>query len=199
LNNAGLVGSHGVTAQGFERTFGTNHLGHFLLTIDLVDLLRAGAKARGAVSRVVDVASQAHVNAKGIDWSTLQAPTASRTGWREYAVSKLCNVLHARAFAKRYGLGDVHAHSLHPGVIASDLWRKVPQPFRALMTLGMKDNVAGAKTSVWCCTAKELEGVSGRYYDDCRERAPTKIAQDDTLADELWTRSEAWVAPFRAA
>lgn len=199
LNNAGLTGAKGVTAQGFELAFGTNHLGHFLLTEGLLGLLERGAEARGAPSRVVNVASKAHVNAKRIDWKALQAPTATWTGWREYAVSKLCNVLHARELAKRLGTRPVHAYALHPGVIASDLWRKVPWPFRALMTSAMISTEEGARTSLWCATAPEIAEESGRYYEDCHEGKPTALAQDEALARELWERSEAWVEPFAEA
>lgn len=196
VNNAGLVGSHGVTAQGFELAFGTNHLGHFLLTRGLLDLLARGAAERGAPSRVVNVASKAHVNAKRVDWEALRRPTATRTGWREYAVSKLCNIWHARELARREAQRRVHTYALHPGVIASDLWRRVPRLIRVIATRGMISTEEGARTSVWCATAPELSSATGRYYDDRRERAPTALAQDDALARELWERSEAWVAPF---
>lgn len=196
LNNAGLVGSHGVTAQGFELAFGTNHLGHFLLTRGLLDLLARGAAERDAPSRVVNVASKAHVNAKRVDWEALRRPTATRTGWREYAVSKLCNIWHVSELARREAPRRVHAYALHPGVIASDLWRRVPWPIRAIATRGMISNEEGARTSIWCAAAPELSGETGRYYDDRRERTPTALARDATLARELWERSEAWVAPF---
>ena len=90
INNAGVAGSRGMTASGFERMFGTNHVGPFLFTGLLLDRLRSSAPAR-----IVTVASAAHYNATGIDWNAVRRPTRSFTGMREYSVSKLANVLHA--------------------------------------------------------------------------------------------------------
>src|SRR5437763_632549 len=83
---AGLAGSRGTTKDGFELTFGTNHLGPFLFTTLLLDVLKQSAPAR-----IVNVASEAHYSAKGIDWSAQQQKTRSVTGLDEYAVSKLAN------------------------------------------------------------------------------------------------------------
>src|SRR5262249_21261938 len=91
VNNAGLAGARGLTRDGFELVFGTNHLGPFLLTTLLLPRLRASAPAR-----VVNVSSKAHRDAKGIDWGAFQKPTRSITSLREYEVSKLCNVLFTR-------------------------------------------------------------------------------------------------------
>src|SRR3954454_3836364 len=87
INNAGLA-ARGLTADGFELVFGTNHLGHFLLTNLLLERLHASAPAR-----VVTVASRAHYGARGIDFEAVRRPTASRTAFPEYQVSKLANVL----------------------------------------------------------------------------------------------------------
>ena len=88
INNAGVGGARGLTKDGFELAFGINHLGHFALTTALLDCLAASAPAR-----VVTVSSDSHYQAKGIDFEAVRRPTASRTGLREYAVSKLGNVL----------------------------------------------------------------------------------------------------------
>ena len=88
INNAGVGGARGLSRDGFELTFGINHLGHFALTTALLDCLAASAPAR-----VVTVSSDAHYQAQGIDFEAVRRPTASRTGLREYAVSKLGNVL----------------------------------------------------------------------------------------------------------
>ena len=182
LNNAGLAGQRGVTAQGFELAFGVNHLGHFLLTQLLLDRLRDSGRPR-----VVNVSSDSHYSPKGIDWEALRGPTKSLTGMPEYGVSKLCNVLHAQELARR---SDVLTASLHPGVIASDIWRRVPFPFRSLMKLFMKSPEQGARTSVHCATTPNL--TSGAFYVNCKEKAPNPVATP-ALAEELWTRSEAWV------
>lgn len=186
INNAGLAGHRGVTADGFEIQFGVNHLGHFLLTALLADKLIASAP-----SRVVTVASRAHMRAKGIDFEAVQGKTASVTGYPEYQVSKLANVLFTDELARRLGPAGVTAVSLHPGVIASDVWRRVPWPFRSLMKLFMKDNVEGAQTSIHCATADDLE--NGGYYDESRLGKKSKLAREGAeLAAELWDRSVEW-------
>lgn len=186
--NAGLAGQRGLTADGFEMTFGVNHLGHYLFTRLLLDRLRESAPAR-----VVVVASAAHYDAKGIDWDAVQHKTRSVSGIREYAVSKLANVLFAAELARREQGTGITTYALHPGVIASDVWRRVPWPVRAVMKRFMKDTEEGAQTSIYCATAPELADETGRYYDDCARKTPSHLAQDPELAAELWQRSEEWV------
>ena len=189
INNAGVAGGRGMTASGFERAFGTNHIGPFLLTSLLLDRLRESAPAR-----IVNVASGAHFGATGIDFDDVRTPTRTVSGMREYSVSKLANVLHAQELARRLDGTGVTTYSLHPGVIASDIWRRVPWPVRGLMKLRMDSPEHGARTSLYCATAPELAGESGRYYDDC---APKQLGQavTATLAGELWRCSADWVAP----
>jgi retinol dehydrogenase 12 len=186
INNAGLAGSRGLTASGFEIAFGTNHVGPFLLTALLLDRLRSSAPAR-----IVNVASIAHYNAPGIDWDAVRRPTRSFTGMREYSVSKLANVLHARELARRLEGGGVTTYSLHPGTIASDIWRRVPWPLRPLMKRRMRTPEQGARTSIYCATFDELTGQTGGYYVDCRPKRPA-ASVTDTLAAELWRRSGEW-------
>jgi retinol dehydrogenase 12 len=186
INNAGLAGQRGQTKQGFELAFGTNHLGHFLLTTMLLPRLR---EAGGA--RIVNVASKSHYQAKGIDFEACRRPTATVPGLAEYSVSKLANVLFTKELSRRLG-GEVHSYSLHPGVIASDVWRSVPWGLRHLMKAFMKSNEDGALTTLYCATDEAVKDHDGRYYDDCRERKPSKLADDPALAAELWERSERW-------
>jgi retinol dehydrogenase 12 len=193
INNAGVAGQRGVTAQGFELAFGINHLGHFLLTTLLLERLRQSAPAR-----VVNVSSDSHYRPKEIEWDALRRPTKTVTGMDEYGVSKLCNVLFTQELARRIPDTEVAAHAVHPGVIASDIWRRVPWPVRPIMTRFMKSTEEGATTSLWCATSPDLDGRSGRFYVDCAEKDPNRIATPD-LAAELWRRSEAWVAPHRSS
>jgi retinol dehydrogenase-12 len=194
INNAGLAGARGLTKDGFELAFGTNHLGHFLFTMRLMPKLIASAKDGGA--RIVNVSSKSHYDAKGIDWSVVRTSTPTPAGLREYEVSKLANVLFTRQLAKRVKEHGITTYSLHPGVVASDVWRNVPWPFRGIMKLFMITNEQGAMTQLYCATDPSLASMSGRYYDRCAEKQPSKIAEDEALELELWTRSEAWVAPF---
>jgi retinol dehydrogenase 12 len=189
VNNAGIGGAHGLTRQGFELTFGVNHLGHFALTNALLGCLTASAPAR-----VVTVASDAHYSARGIDFEALRRRAHGITGLREYAVSKLCNVLFSQELARRTADTGVTSYALHPGVVASDIWRRVPWPVRPLMTRRMLTVDQGAATSLYCATSPDVAQDSGKFYDECAERAPSRVATPE-LAAELWKRSEEWTAP----
>ena len=189
VNNAGLAGSRGFTASGFELAFGVNHMGHFLLTQLLLERLKASAPAR-----IVTVASRAHTRTDGIDWNALRQPTRTRTAIHEYAVSKLANVWFSAELGRRLAGSGVTTYALHPGVVASDVWRSVPWPFRSLIKLRMISTEEGAKTSLYCATAPQCAGESGLYYDKCRVRPANSLGQDTALAQELWQRSEAWLA-----
>jgi retinol dehydrogenase-12 len=183
INNAGVAGQRGITKDGFELAFGTNHLGHFLLTMLL------GSKLRRGSARIVNVASQAHYTAKGIDFDAIRARTRTITGLPEYGVSKLANVLFTKGLARRMGSTGIHSYALHPGVVASDAWRRVPWPIRPLMKMRMISNEEGAKTTLYCATSPDVAGDDGKYYDECREKEPSGPAQDPELADVLWKKS----------
>ncbi|HKD89511.1 MAG TPA: SDR family oxidoreductase, partial [Streptosporangiaceae bacterium] len=183
INNAGVAGRRALTKDGFELTFGVNHLGHFAFTIALLDCLTSSK------ARIVNVASDAHYAAKGINFDQLRRPARGITGMKEYAVSKLCNVLFTQELARRLAGAGVTSYSLHPGVVASDIWRRVPWPVRPLLTRRMLTIDQGAQTSLYCATSPELADVSGRYYDNCAEREPNPVATAE-LAGQLWQRSE---------
>jgi retinol dehydrogenase 12 len=168
INNAGLAGRKALTKQGFE--------------------------LQQPHSRVVNVSSKAHYDASGIDFAELRRPGYGFGALHAYSVSKLANVLHAKALAARYGAQGLHAYALHPGVIKSDVWREIPQPFRALVTWRMISNEAGAKTTLYCAASADVAEHNGRYYDECREREPSKPAQNAILANELWDKSQEFVA-----
>jgi retinol dehydrogenase 12 len=189
VNNAGVGGRRGVTADGFELHFGVNHLGHFALTMLLLDRM----KASGPGARVVTVSSQNHYKAGGITWDALQRKTGSLTGMPEYAVSKLCNVLFTQELARRLARSGtaITTYALHPGVVASDMWRSVPQPFRALVTRRLLTTAQGAATSLYCATSAEAAASSGLYYDDCQAKAPSPVATPE-LAGLLWDHSTNW-------
>ncbi len=185
INNAGIGGTPGRTKDGFELVFGVNHLGHFALTMGLLDCLTASR------ARIVNVASDAHYQAKGIDFDRLRRRTRGITGMREYAVSKLCNVLFSQEVASRLAGSGIVSYSLHPGVVASDIWRRVPGPVRPLVTRRMLTVEQGARTSLYCATAPEAALRSGAYYADCAEKEPSPVATPE-LGEQLWRHSEAW-------
>ena len=186
INNAGVAGRRGLTSDGFELLFGVNHLGHFALTTALLDRL-----ADSAPARVVTVSSDAHYQAKGIDFTALRRRTRGITGLRAYAVSKLCNVLFSQELARRMAGRGVTTYALHPGVVASDIWRQVPRPVRGIMTARMLTTEQGARTSLYCATSPEVAGQTGRFYDNCQRARPSPVATE-SLGQILWERSEAW-------
>jgi retinol dehydrogenase 12 len=188
VNNAGVAGRRGLTRQGFELTFGVNHLGHFVLTNALLGCLEASAPAR-----VVTVSSDAHYGARGIDWEMLRRSLRGLTGMREYSVSKLCNVLFSAELGRRVAGTGITTYALHPGVVASDIWRRVPWPVRPLMERRMLTVAQGAETSLYCAASPEVAAESGLFYDKCAAREPSSVATAE-LAAELWQRSEAWAA-----
>lgn len=189
INNGGLAGARGLTRSGFELAFGTNHMGHFLLTQLLLERLRQSAPAR-----VVTVASRAHKRVSGIDWQALRQATATRLALPEYGVSKLANVLFSAELGRRLQGSGVSTYALHPGVVATDVWRAVPAPLRWLIKLRMIDAEQGAATTLHCATSAEAAEQTGLYYDQCRPRLPSALGQDKALAAELWRRSEGWLA-----
>jgi retinol dehydrogenase 12 len=187
VNNAGVGGQRGVTADGFELHFGVNHLGHFALTALLLERLTAS----GPGSRIVNVSSEAHYGAPGIDFDALRRRTPSLIGMREYAVSKLCNVLFTRELARRLDGAGVNSYALHPGVVASDIWRRVPWPVRPLMTRRMISVEQGSVTSLHCAASPAVARESGLYYDNSQPREPSPVVTPE-LAELLWKHSAAW-------
>ncbi len=192
INNAGLAGAKGLTKSGFELAFGTNHLGPFLFTQLLLHRIKQSSPAR-----IVTVASRAHTRVSGIDFDAVQKPSIGKAGLPEYGVSKLANVLFSAELGRRLAGTGVTSYALHPGVVASDVWRELPQPFRALAKLFMISVDDGAATTLHCANSPELSSQTGLYYDKCSVKAPSKAGQDATLAGELWTRSEAWIGLTR--
>jgi retinol dehydrogenase 12 len=186
INNAGVAGRRGLTRDGFELLFGVNHLGHFALTTALLDRLAGSAPAR-----VVTVASDAHYSAAGIDFGAVRQRTAHVAAMPEYSVSKLANVLFSQELARRTADRGITTYALHPGVVASDIWRRVPWPVRPLITRRMLTTEQGAATSLYCATEPGLAAVSGRFYLNSAEAEPNRAATPE-LARELWERSEAW-------
>lgn len=176
VNNAG-VGFHPTrqtTADGMEVQFGTNHVGHFLLTNLLTDALKAAGEAR-----IVNVSSMAHFRG-GINWDDIMFEKEYSEG-NSYGQSKSANILHAVALQARLGTAGVSCYSLHPGVIDTDLWRNDGFKARANKTVEQ-----GAATSVFCAVASTPPG----YYNDCAPAPAKGWATDMGEAERLWTETE---------
>jgi retinol dehydrogenase-12 len=187
VNNAGLVGVRALTPQGFEMTFGTNHLGPFLFTLLLLDRIR-----RTDSSRIVNVSSRASARARTIDWDSLRRPATSAAGFEEYSVSKLCNILFTTELARRLAGSGTTAYALHPGVVATDLWRALPWGIRHVVSLFLISPQEGARTTLLCATAPAGSLENGAYYDGGKVVRPGRAARDPALAAELWRRSVEW-------
>lgn len=172
-----------LTEDGFELTMAVNHFAHFLL----VQRLRAALRASRA-SRVVVVASMVHQSGRlDLDDLTFEDGYGA---YEAYGASKLANVLFTRALAARLADGsDATANALHPGVIGTKL---LCQGFG----MGGAPVAQGAKTSVYLATSADVQGVTGKYFVDCREAKPSRLALDDRLAEELWQASERLLAAF---
>jgi NAD(P)-dependent dehydrogenase (short-subunit alcohol dehydrogenase family) len=186
LNNAGvLVTQRRETVDGVEETFATNHLGYFLLTNLLLDLLKKSAPAR-----VVSVSSEAHRGAK-VRWDDLQL----KQGWssfRAYGQSKLCNILFTRELARRLEGTRVTANCLHPGVIASGFGHTDGGFVGGVFTVIKPFLITpekGARTQVWLSSASEVEGVTGKYFDKCKEATPSRAALEAGSPERLWAMS----------
>jgi len=190
VNNAGIAGTRALSADGFDMTYATNHIGPFLLTNLLLPRLREAPQGR-----IVNVSSVAQMRLKEMDWSGLDRRSApKRSGFPEYAVTKLMNVLHAKELARRLQGTPITTYSLHPGAVKSNVWRSLPSPLQWFLKLFMISNEEGARTPLYCATAPELAGVSGRYYAKSREVSPNPLAEDPALAAELWSRTEHAIA-----
>lgn len=189
INNAGVVAKRGsATKDGYEMTFGTNHLGHYLLTRLLTDRLKQTGGAR-----IVNVSSASHYRAKDIDWSAVQKPTKTVVGLKEYEVSKLANVLFTKELARHLEGSGVTTYAVHPGVVATDAWRRFPNPIRWVIKQFMITPEQGAQSSLVCATSPELAAQSGRYYTTGgKEKRPSKAADDAELAKTLWSKSAEW-------
>ncbi|MAE93072.1 MAG: SDR family oxidoreductase [Deltaproteobacteria bacterium] len=188
VNNAGLGVQNGRTPSGFELAFGVNHLGPFLFTTLLLERIVGSAPAR-----IVTVASVGHANAKGIDFEAVCRKTASYYGSNEYYVSKLANLLFSAELARRLAGTGVTTYSLHPGIVATNVWRRFRWPLDAIAKAFMMSEEDGARTTLYCATSPEVEKQTGLYYDSCAVKEPSALARDPALARELWERSEEWV------
>lgn len=190
VNNAGVAGTRSITTEGLDLTYATNHIGPHLLTSLLLPRLQAAP-----AGRVVNVSSIAHRQVKAIDWSLLERRhTPRRSAFSDYATTKLMNVLHAKELARRLAGSRVTTYAVHPGGVASNIWRQVPQPLRWFIMLFLISNEEGALTPLYCAASPEVAGVSGRYYDRCREARTNPLAENESLARELWDRTERAIA-----
>ncbi|MFL5320431.1 MAG: SDR family oxidoreductase [Myxococcaceae bacterium] len=191
VNNAGAVNmERHVTKDGFELTFAVNHLAYFVLTNELLDLLKASAPAR-----IVSVASDGHRIGK-IDFDDLQGEKAFG-GMKAYTQSKLANILWSNELARRLQGTGVTSNSVHPGVVATGFGRNSPGFFNFLVKLGsifMITPEKGARTTLHVATSPDVGNTTGAYWAKRKPSRPAKQALDEAVGKRLWEVSEQLVA-----
>jgi NAD(P)-dependent dehydrogenase (short-subunit alcohol dehydrogenase family) len=191
INNAGVMaGARRETPDGLEWTFAVNHLGPFLLTDLLTDLLVAGAPAR-----IITVSSEVHRRAaEGLDFDDLQMTTGYSSS-KAYAASKLANILFTVELDRRLGDSGVTARALHPGVVATSFGRgpDSPRSMGLLMSVlkpVLRKPARGARTPVFLATADDRALAAGLYWSDEQPKEPVAAAVDVEAATRLWSESE---------
>lgn len=194
LNNAGIMACpQWKTKDGFEMQFGTNHLGHFLLTNLLLDKIKQTDSAR-----IVNVSSLAYERGR-MNWDDINNEKMYDTR-QVYAQSKLCNILFTRELAKRLSNTKVTVNALHPGVVMTELGRyfsesfgwkaKLIYPLLPIMYIAFKTVKYGAQTSIFCCVSPTLKNTTGKYFAECQEKELLKHGLNEEDASRLWTLSE---------
>lgn len=180
INNAGISFARGTTVDGFEVNFGVNHLGPFLLTHLLRRSFRPG-------TRIVTLSSAFHHRTNNLDFAKLTKQSRSLLGLRDYAVSKLANVLFVAEMARRQP--DWRTYAVHPGFVNTNIIPTWLYPFVRNSLLTPED---GARTTLFCATSASVAEESGGYYANSAPATPSDLALDDALAGQLWDLSEQW-------
>lgn len=207
INNAGVMACpFATTADGFEMQFGTNHLGHFLLTNLLVPLIKKGTQPR-----IVNLSSRGHVFAD-VDHDDPNYQNREYEKWAAYGQSKTANIQFTVGLHSRLAPHGIQSYALHPGGIMTNLGRHMTQEDMEWMTKRVKENAGdgpglksipqGAATTCYAATAAELDGQGGVYLEDCHVAAIDDVSQKDGVrsyaldpakAERLWAVSEQMV------
>ena len=181
INNAGLLGKKGLTKDGYEVAFGTNHLGHFLLT-----QLLSPALLKSPTPRILNLASNAHRSAEFYGWDDLRTPTKSEEGYPEYGFSKVCNMLHVQEIVQREEYKGVTAYSVHPGVILTEIWRYTSPPARLVeSTTFLKNANEGCQNTLFCALTQE-DFPNGSFIVSKKPSDVSEMVKDKNLQKELW-------------
>lgn len=190
INNAGtFVSQFQTSPEGIELQFAVNHIGHFLLTHQLMPALRSAPSAR-----IVNVSSGSHYGGQINFASFTTAPAGGYSSWRAYSQSKLANILFTYEFARRFPSPTLTANVLHPGVVRTEIGQKSGSLLAKVLWTAFKPFMLtarqGAQTSLHVATSPKLAGVSGKYFEKSRETRSVDHAYDSELAGKLWARSE---------
>ena len=186
INNAATIPQKRIVSEdGLETQFAVNHLAYFLLTNSLLDLLKASAP-----SRIVNVSSQAH-RGVSIDFDDLQSEH-SYSARRAYARTKLANVLFTYELTRRLSGTRLTANCMHPGVVATKLFRDyvgVPKALRFVTTIAGSSPEKGARSLLYLATSPDLEEITGQYFVNRKAVRSSSVSYDRTVARRLWQMS----------
>lgn len=174
------------SVDGFEMSFALNHLGYFLLTNLLLDVIKASAPAR-----IINVSSGSHLRAT-LDFDELQERRGF-SGMNAYGQSKLANVLFTYELARRLDGTGVTVNALHPGFVATNMGSNIGwivRAFRPLMNLWAISVEEGAETVIYLATSPEVEGITGKYFFRCKPVSSSAYSYDEAAAKQLWAVSE---------
>lgn len=189
VNNAGvmMIPEYTETKDGFEMQWGTNHLGHFLLTNKLLPALQ-----QTPGSRIVNVSSMAHQMSPPFSADVVPPKPSSYSGTSNYGLSKLCNILFSRELNRRFGSTGITSFALHPGVIPTDLGRysNMASFFYKVGGLFMKTIPQGAATQVFCALRADPKDCMSWFMDCATSSKFTQDSQSDSHAALLWSISE---------
>jgi len=183
VNNAGAIfGRREVTVDGLERSFATNHMAYFLLTLGLRDRLRAAGRAR-----IVSTASAMH-KGYALDFDDLQSEK-SYSATAAYGRSKLCNIMFTRELARRWKGDGIIANCLHPGYVATRFGDDSGALISFFNRLGKTFAISpekGAETIVYLASSAEAAKINGGYFYECKVTTPSRQAEDEAMAEKLW-------------
>jgi len=184
INNAGVmnVPKFEKTKDGYETTLQANHLGHFLLTNLLLEVIKSSAPSR-IVNISSFVAKDGHINFLDINTSD------PYDKWKAYTQSKLANIIFTNYLAKKLDGTGITINSVNPGFVQTDLLKTSASVVNFASKFAAKTPEKGAQTSIFVATAPELEKVSGKYFSDCKEHPTNSESHNSEVADKLWKLS----------
>ena len=186
-NVGGWYRTRQITVDGIELTFALNHLSYFLLTGLLFELLQKSANAR-----IINVTSDAHRTAMGINFNDLQFTNRYRS-FGAYAQSKLANLLFTYDLAERLSNKPITINAVHPGMVRSEFYRDfgvIGKVINLFISLFGKNSQEGAETPIYLAISPEIEDVTGKYFIDKQENKSSADSYHKTTADRLWKISE---------
>jgi len=190
INNAGCYLSElQLNVDGIEMQFGTNHIGHFLLTNLLIDNLKAAGKAR-----IINLSSVAHNSTRTLKLDDINYETEEYSGWKSYSRSKYCNILFTKELAKRLEKDGITVNAVHPGGVQTEIAEKNANWYTKLGWILMKPFMItvekGAATSIHLASSLEVQGITGHYWTKSKQVWSNKPSQQEANWKTLWAKSE---------